>query len=209
MKDLREILKLADVSDSTIDTGSEWVRLIEFHGVQYGLLSDDEQQALDRGIMALVSGLDFTVKLWATNRPLEIRPEIARMEEMAAAWKASARCSGVAVVCRGMATTLRAWTAAQIPERRLFVAVSVVKMHGLEELDRRVDQVTNALRNAIKDADPHVLDAGELLQALHGFWQKGRHIRTRADTLGLNKETVLMVEGGDNDAVATSEVRLG
>ena len=211
MGDLRDILKLKDIHDSIVDTGSDLVQVVEFHGVQYSLLSEEEQRALDQGIVSLIAGLDFPVKFWATNRPLEIRPEIDRMKTMADAWTDDPRHGGIAVVCRGIAATLRGWTDAEIPERRLFAAVSVSSLHkrALEELDRRVDQVVGALRNAIRDADPHVLDTGECLQALHAFWQKGRHIRTHAEALGMNGETVLVVEGGHQREAAAVEARLG
>ena len=201
--EVREILRLRDIQLGVVDTGLEWVQLLSFGALHYELLGPEEQRQVIRGLLSLAAGLDFPLKIWASNRPLAVRTEVERLEALAGAWAEDEQHAALAVVCRGVAGMLAEWSLAEVPERHLYAAVWVGqgarREAALQELDRRTEQVRRFLEAAIPGCAPHVLGTAEVLQCLHAFWQKSRHVRTHAETLGEHGETALLVTGGGTE----------
>ena len=191
---------MRDVEYGVVDTGEDLVSVMTLSAVHFALLGPEEQAQVTRGLVSLAAGLEFPVKVWATNRPLSVRAEVERMDEMAANWAQDERHAVIAEVCAGIGDLLANWAESEVPERHLYASTWVRHVgrrreNAMADLDRRVEQLGRYLAATVTGCAPQVLGTAEVLQALYGFWQKGRHVRTRAETLGEQGETVIAVSG--------------
>ena len=201
-----EVLRLRKIEQGVIDTGEEWVLVIEYPGVHYELLSPEEQLQVDHALVSLIATLEFPAKFWTTARPLGIGLEIKRNLALAEGWDGTPN-AGLGDVCRGIAEELQGMSETEDSERHLYISVWVPhreesgRERALGELDRRAEQVRQAIQGAIPysgDTKPHVLSTVEVLRAIHAMYLKNRHAIV-ADTLGERGETELIVRRASYD----------